>query len=144
MIPTYPEQILKEFALKRTSTSHFYVMKQKPEPENKRLPTKVINMSDRESSVATSVEEESAEEEFHTEQRDKDISSAPSSDAPSSMHSHQPTPTILPKRRRVTRACDECRRKKIKCDGKQSCTHCTVYSYGGLTLRDVLPCCRHN
>jgi Fungal Zn(2)-Cys(6) binuclear cluster domain len=24
-----------------------------------------------------------------------------------------------PKRRRVTRACDECRRKKIKCDGKQ-------------------------
>jgi Fungal Zn(2)-Cys(6) binuclear cluster domain len=26
-----------------------------------------------------------------------------------------------PKRRRVTRACDECRRKKIKCDGKQVC-----------------------
>lgn len=25
---------------------------------------------------------------------------------------------------------DECRRKKIKCDGKQPCTHCTVYSYG--------------
>ena len=24
-----------------------------------------------------------------------------------------------PKRRRVTRACDECRKKKIKCDGKQ-------------------------
>ncbi len=40
--------------------------------------------------------------------------------------------TSLPvqKRRRVTRACDECRRKKIKCDGKQPCTHCTVYSYG--------------
>jgi hypothetical protein len=39
---------------------------------------------------------------------------------------------LLPmqKRRRVTRACDECRRKKIKCDGKQPCTHCTVYSYG--------------
>lgn len=36
----------------------------------------------------------------------------------------------LQKRRRVTRACDECRRKKIKCDGKQPCTHCTVYSYG--------------
>lgn len=35
----------------------------------------------------------------------------------------------LQKRRRVTRACDECRRKKIKCDGKQPCTHCTVYSY---------------
>ncbi|TLD36974.1 hypothetical protein E2P81_ATG02756 [Venturia nashicola] len=35
----------------------------------------------------------------------------------------------LQKRRRVTRACDECRRKKIKCDGKQPCTHCTVYGY---------------
>ena len=40
------------------------------------------------------------------------------------------------KRRRVTRACDECRRKKIKCDGKQPCTHCTVYSYG---LCEILP-----
>lgn len=41
-------------------------------------------------------------------------------------------PQSLPmqKRRRVGRACDECRRKKIKCDGKQPCTHCTVYSYG--------------
>lgn len=36
----------------------------------------------------------------------------------------------LQKRRRVTRACDECRRKKIKCDGKQPCSHCTIYSYG--------------
>ena len=33
------------------------------------------------------------------------------------------------KRRRITRACDECRKKKIKCDGKQPCTHCTVYTY---------------
>nr|POF15017.1 activator of stress genes 1 [Quercus suber] len=39
------------------------------------------------------------------------------------------TSAHLQKRRRVTRACDECRRKKIKCDGKQPCTHCTVYSY---------------
>ncbi|KAI0123863.1 fungal-specific transcription factor domain-containing protein [Xylariales sp. AK1849] len=39
------------------------------------------------------------------------------------------TPMPLQKRRRVTRACDECRRKKIKCDGKQPCTHCQVYSY---------------
>ncbi|KAI5917950.1 fungal-specific transcription factor domain-containing protein [Camillea tinctor] len=40
------------------------------------------------------------------------------------------TPSVpLQKRRRVTRACDECRRKKIKCDGKQPCTHCQVYSY---------------
>ncbi|RVD82985.1 uncharacterized protein DFL_007390 [Arthrobotrys flagrans] len=35
----------------------------------------------------------------------------------------------LQKRRRVTRACDCCRRKKIKCDGLQPCTHCSVYSY---------------
>lgn len=40
----------------------------------------------------------------------------------------------MQKRRRVTRACDECRRKKIKCDGKQPCTHCTVYSYGTSTV----------
>ena len=42
-----------------------------------------------------------------------------------SLKTHAP----MQKRRRVTRACDECRRKKIKCDGKQPCTHCTVYSY---------------
>jgi hypothetical protein len=43
-------------------------------------------------------------------------------------------PLPMQKRRRVTRACDECRRKKIKCDGKQPCTHCTVYSYGSSYL----------
>ncbi|ORY12527.1 fungal-specific transcription factor domain-domain-containing protein [Clohesyomyces aquaticus] len=42
---------------------------------------------------------------------------------------HKPASAPMQKRRRVTRACDECRRKKIKCDGKQPCTHCTVYSY---------------
>ncbi|KAF2114551.1 fungal-specific transcription factor domain-containing protein [Lophiotrema nucula] len=41
----------------------------------------------------------------------------------------KPATAPMQKRRRVTRACDECRRKKIKCDGKQPCTHCTVYSY---------------
>lgn len=66
-----------------------------------------------------------------------------------SQHVHEPsspaaeagTPTSIPppkplgqKRRRVTRACDECRRKKIKCDGKQPCTHCTVYSYGQYSI----------
>ena len=53
------------------------------------------------------------------------------------------TKTTLPvqKRRRVTRACDECRRKKIKCDGKQPCTHCTVYSYG---TRTWIPKLLHN
>lgn len=50
------------------------------------------------------------------------------------------TPQSLPlqKRRRVGRACDECRRKKIKCDGKQPCTHCTVYSYGAPFPRPFL------
>lgn len=52
---------------------------------------------------------------------DADEDKADDADAPS-----QP----IQKRRRVTRACDECRRKKIKCDGKQPCTHCSVYSYG--------------
>lgn len=52
---------------------------------------------------------------------DPDEDKADDADAPS-----QP----IQKRRRVTRACDECRRKKIKCDGKQPCTHCSVYSYG--------------
>ncbi|KAL1641696.1 hypothetical protein SLS61_010007 [Didymella pomorum] len=33
-----------------------------------------------------------------------------------------------PKRRRIARACDMCRKKKIKCDGKMpSCTHCQNY-----------------
>ncbi|KAI0490951.1 N-terminal binuclear Zn cluster-containing protein [Xylaria cf. heliscus] len=32
------------------------------------------------------------------------------------------------KRRRIARACDMCRKKKIKCDGKQpACTHCINY-----------------
>lgn len=33
------------------------------------------------------------------------------------------------KRIRVARACDLCRKRKVKCDGKQPCIHCTVYSY---------------
>ncbi|KAE8386636.1 putative C6 transcription factor [Aspergillus alliaceus] len=59
---------------------------------------------------------------------DADPSSAqPSHDQDDSKPTKEPLP--MQKRRRVTRACDECRRKKIKCDGKQPCTHCTVYSY---------------
>lgn len=51
----------------------------------------------------------------------------PGADDASTSHGKSAVP--MQKRRRVTRACDECRRKKIKCDGKQPCTHCTVYSY---------------
>lgn len=62
-----------------------------------------------------------------------DLSFAPSAEAQAS--------AIGQKRRRVARACDTCRSKskypliyflillEIKCDGKQPCTHCTVYSY---------------
>ncbi|KAJ2878287.1 hypothetical protein FB639_003437, partial [Coemansia asiatica] len=36
-------------------------------------------------------------------------------------------PTADGKRQRVSRACDRCRRKKVKCDGKQPiCTHCSA------------------
>jgi len=37
--------------------------------------------------------------------------------------------TVLPKRRKVLRACDRCRKLKIRCSGDIPCIHCTVYSY---------------
>ncbi|QOU22254.1 hypothetical protein BRETT_002427 [Brettanomyces bruxellensis] len=37
--------------------------------------------------------------------------------------------TVLPKRRKVVRACDRCRKLKIRCSGDIPCIHCTVYSY---------------
>ncbi|PVF98021.1 hypothetical protein CPB86DRAFT_679266, partial [Serendipita vermifera] len=37
------------------------------------------------------------------------------------------------KKRKIQRACDVCRRKKIRCDGPQQadgrCTNCITYSY---------------
>lgn len=68
----------------------------------------------------------------HEHDRSNDADSrpeSPSAETPMSESGSKPPPPMQ-KRRRVTRACDECRRKKIKCDGKQPCTHCTVYSYG--------------
>ena len=62
------------------------------------------------------------------QQQPYSVTTHPDLNANSSSHTTPLGP--VPKRRRVTRACDECRRKKIKCDGKQPCTHCTVYSYG--------------
>lgn len=75
-----------------------------------------------------------SEHELDDEQQSGDDSTGPNSvkaeqedgGVSASNSSHMP----VQKRRRVTRACDECRRKKIKCDGKQPCTHCSVYSYG--------------
>nr|BCT87206.1 putative transcription factor [Ogataea minuta] len=39
------------------------------------------------------------------------------------------TGIVLQKKRRVVRACDRCRKLKIKCSGDMPCIHCTVYSY---------------
>lgn len=68
-----------------------------------------------------------------TENTPRDLSEQPDPDQtspPADQANDAPRPQVpMQKRRRVTRACDECRRKKIKCDGKQPCTHCTVYSY---------------
>lgn len=69
-----------------------------------------------------------SESQFHAQE---DASAAENQeDTPVSGSQQVKQPPPMQKRRRVTRACDECRRKKIKCDGKQPCTHCTVYSYG--------------
>ncbi|KAF6237283.1 hypothetical protein HO173_004752 [Letharia columbiana] len=73
-------------------------------------------------------EDDAAMPEAQWQSQQQSSANATTSSVPSST---QPSQISLPmqKRRRVTRACDECRRKKIKCDGKQPCTHCTVYSY---------------
>ncbi|SCU99439.1 LAME_0G03180g1_1 [Lachancea meyersii CBS 8951] len=41
----------------------------------------------------------------------------------------QTTEKLQPKRLRVPRACDACRARKVRCDGRQPCIHCTVYSH---------------
>lgn len=69
------------------------------------------------------------EQDFKQEHEPSQVSPSTASGAPSKNAPSAKLPAHLQKRRRVTRACDECRRKKIKCDGKQPCTHCTVYSY---------------
>ena len=48
---------------------------------------------------------------------DQSGSATPADEAISGEAAEKP-PVPMQKRRRVTRACDECRRKKIKCDGK--------------------------
>lgn len=68
-------------------------------------------------------------QDWHSSNNPTDTDTPPDVKSPDS-DALPPKAPPLQKRRRVTRACDECRRKKIKCDGKQPCTHCTVYSYG--------------
>ncbi|KAK5160830.1 hypothetical protein LTR04_004517 [Oleoguttula sp. CCFEE 6159] len=68
------------------------------------------------------------DEQWEDQQTQPNLSPSASAADTSSGQAPKSLPPVQ-KRRRVTRACDECRRKKIKCDGKQPCTHCTVYSY---------------
>ncbi|KAL8796864.1 MAG: hypothetical protein Q9195_000947 [Heterodermia aff. obscurata] len=71
-------------------------------------------------------EDETANESDEQPLLQSQASAPQGTDGPSAA---QPSSIPTQKRRRVTRACDECRRKKIKCDGMQPCTHCTIYSY---------------
>jgi hypothetical protein len=90
------------------------------------------HMSEEEYDEHVSDGEGSGEEESELKQEGESSQTSPSA-ASNTTAKHAPPfkqAIHLQKRRRVTRACDECRRKKIKCDGKQPCTHCTVYSYG--------------
>lgn len=64
--------------------------------------------------------------ERHGSGMDADDSYSSTQDALSQISGNRP---LEVKRKRVTRACDNCRQKKVKCDGKQPCIHCTVYSY---------------
>jgi len=51
----------------------------------------------------------------------------------------KPQENVTKKRRRVMRACDECRRKKIKCNGRQPCENCTIYNDSSRKQRPA-PC----
>ncbi|KAL8971474.1 MAG: hypothetical protein Q9183_001042 [Haloplaca sp. 2 TL-2023] len=66
---------------------------------------------------------------WNSSQQAPNVPSTTTTDHARKMSGSPKAVATMPKRRRVTRACDECRRKKIKCDGKHPCTHCTVYSY---------------
>ena len=69
------------------------------------------------------------DEEHHDTSHDHDEQTSPDGEG-NGQNGDNKSSLPMQKRRRVTRACDTCRGKKIKCDGKQPCTHCTVYSYG--------------
>lgn len=81
-------------------------------------------------SGATESTGDDASKTFETFDADSPIDEPESNEHSDSQTAPSNVAVPVQKRRRVTRACDECRRKKIKCDGKQPCTHCTVYSYG--------------
>lgn len=70
------------------------------------------------------------EEDQHNSQGPPSSHTDPSQSSASHPIEAKVTTTVpMQKRRRVTRACDECRRKKIKCDGRSPVTHPTNFSY---------------
>lgn len=102
----------------------------------------MTNSQSRSGSSEDDYEDEAVTPEAQWHSQKQGSSNAMTSVGGSLPSSTQPSQVLMPmqKRRRVTRACDECRRKKIKCDGKQPCTHCTVYSYGRFQ-KALLPNC---
>lgn len=100
------------------------------------------NSQSRSGSSEDEYEDEAVTSEAQWQSQKQGSANAMTSVGGSMPSSTQPSQVLMPmqKRRRVTRACDECRRKKIKCDGKKPCTHCTVYSYGQFQ-KALLPNC---
>ncbi|RDA95181.1 hypothetical protein CP533_1892 [Ophiocordyceps camponoti-saundersi (nom. inval.)] len=45
-------------------------------------------------------------------------------------------PSILVRRRRVSRACDRCNQLRTKCDGRQPCAHCIDFNLGCQYMRE--------
>jgi hypothetical protein len=106
-----------------------YPSAQQEPPEAITVPTS--SMTDRENSPDSGSGEPSPASDHQEDQQSSgDVSVKAEQGDDNSSGSNQAVQMPVQKRRRVTRACDECRRKKIKCDGKQPCTHCSVYSYG--------------
>lgn len=104
-------------------------MLSKEAPKTITVPTS--KMTDRELSPDSGSGEPSPVSDHQDDQQSpEDVSVKAEQGEENSTGSNQTVQMPVQKRRRVTRACDECRRKKIKCDGKQPCTHCSVYSYG--------------
>lgn len=111
-----------------TPSTNFTVAREKP---FRSIVVSTTEMTDRELSPESGSGGPSPLSEHHDDQQSPEDSSVKAEQGDeNSTGSNQTVQMPVQKRRRVTRACDECRRKKIKCDGKQPCTHCSVYSYG--------------
>lgn len=111
-----------------TPSTNFSRARQEP---SKTITVPTNKMTDRELSPDSGSGEPSPVSDHQDDQQSPEDASVKAEQGDeNSTGSNQTVQMPVQKRRRVTRACDECRRKKIKCDGKQPCTHCSVYSYG--------------